>query len=54
VRSQRATGLCGLDELEGHRDSGGAGAGSVRDPLSEPDGYPQGLIIARITIDIRL
>jgi hypothetical protein len=31
-------GLCGLDELDGHRDSGGAGAGSLRDPLSEPDG----------------
>jgi hypothetical protein len=31
-------GLCGLDELERHRDSGGPRAGSLGDPLPQPDG----------------
>jgi hypothetical protein len=30
--------LCGLDELEGHGDARGAGAGSLGDPLAESDG----------------
>jgi hypothetical protein len=30
--------LGGLDELERHRDSGGAGAGSLGDPLTQPHG----------------
>jgi len=31
-------GLGGLDEFEGHRHAGGAGAGSLGDPLAESDG----------------
>ncbi len=31
-------GLGGLDELERHRDPGGPGAGSLGDPLPQPDG----------------
>ena len=31
-------GLCGLDELQRHRDAGGAGAGPLGDALAEPDG----------------
>jgi hypothetical protein len=30
--------LCGLDELERHRDSGGPRAGPLGDPLTQPDG----------------
>jgi hypothetical protein len=30
--------LGGLDELERHGDAGGPGAGSLGDPLAEPDG----------------
>ena len=31
-------GLGGLDEPEGHRHAGGAGAGALGDPLAESDG----------------
>ena len=36
-------GLGGLDELERHRDPGGAGAGSLGDPLPQPHGGEGGL-----------
>ena len=32
------SGLGGLDELERHRDAGGPRAGSLGDPLPQPDG----------------
>jgi len=35
--------LRGFDELVGHRDPGGAGAGPFSDPLPEPDGGEGGL-----------
>jgi hypothetical protein len=37
--------VCGLDEHEGHRDPGAAGAGPIRDPLSEPDGGEGGFSV---------
>jgi hypothetical protein len=30
-------GLCGFDELERHRDTGGAGAGALGDSLAKPE-----------------
>ena len=35
--------LGGFDELEGHRNPGGAGAGALGDPLTQPDGGEGGL-----------
>jgi hypothetical protein len=35
--------LGGFDELERHRDPGGAGAGAIGDALPEPDGREAGL-----------
>ena len=42
------SGLGGLDELERHRDAGGAGAGALGDSLSESDGGEGGLDIGLV------
>ena len=49
ISPSRATGPVRLDELEGHRDSSGAAAGSLRDRLSEPGGGEGGfgLVVRR-------
>jgi hypothetical protein len=46
-------GLGGLDELERHGDSGGAGAEAFRDPLAEPDGGEGGLETVASTLSTR-